>query len=65
MKRIAPGQIEWVGKGSISVGGPKGEIFAETLSMFDTGHSEDLSAIIWNKLLINVAINPLLQFAGF
>ena len=64
VKRIAPGQIEWVGKGSISVGGPKGEIFAETLSMFETVHSEDLSAIVWNKLLINVAINPLAAICG-
>ncbi|MGB1689260.1 MAG: ketopantoate reductase family protein, partial [Candidatus Poseidoniaceae archaeon] len=53
-----------VGNGSISVGGPKGEVFAETLSMFDTEYSEDLSAIIWNKLLINVAINPLAAICG-
>ncbi len=64
VKRTTPGQIEWVGKGSISVGGPKGEIFAETLSMFDTEYSVDLSAIIWNKLLINVAINPLAAICG-
>tara|TARA_B100000614_G_scaffold121036_1_gene108429 strand:- start:410 stop:1300 length:891 start_codon:yes stop_codon:yes gene_type:complete len=64
VKRTGPGQIEWVGKGSISVGGPKGEIFAETLSIFDAEYSEDLSAIIWNKLLLNVAINPLAAVCG-
>ena len=64
VKRIAPGQIEWVGCGSISVGGTKGEQFAETLSMFEAEYSEDLSGIIWNKLLINVAINPLAAICG-
>ncbi len=64
VKRIAPGHIEWVGKGSISVGGPKGENFAETLSIFDAEYSEDLSVIIWNKLLLNVAINPLAAVCG-
>jgi len=64
VKRIGPGQIEWVGCGSISVGGTKGEQFAETLSMFEAEYSEDLSGIIWNKLLINVAINPLAAICG-
>ena len=64
VKRTAPGQIEWVGCGSISLGGAKGEQFAETLSMFEAEYSEDLSGIIWNKLLINVAINPLAAICG-
>tara|TARA_B100001113_G_scaffold46082_1_gene32720 strand:- start:5362 stop:6252 length:891 start_codon:yes stop_codon:yes gene_type:complete len=64
VKRTAPGQIEWVGCGSISLGGTKGEQFAETLSMFEAEYSEDLSGIIWNKLLINVAINPLAAICG-
>ena len=64
VKRPAPGQIEWVGCGSISLGGTKGEQFAETLSMFEAEYSEDLSGIIWNKLLINVAINPLAAICG-
>ena len=32
--------------------------------MFEAEYSEDLSGIIWNKLLINVAINPLAAICG-
>ncbi|MBG46287.1 MAG: hypothetical protein CMB76_07190 [Euryarchaeota archaeon] len=64
VKRISPGQIEWVGRGSIAVGGPKGEQFIETLSMLDAEYNHDVSSIIWNKLLINVAINPLAAICG-
>tara|TARA_B100001778_G_scaffold56604_1_gene43590 strand:- start:80 stop:970 length:891 start_codon:yes stop_codon:yes gene_type:complete len=64
VKRISPGQIEWVGRGSIAVGGPKGEQFIETLSMLDAEYNLDVSSIIWNKLLINVAINPLAAICG-
>lgn len=64
VKRISPGQIEWVGRGSIAVGGPTGEQFIETLSMLDAEYNHDVSSIIWNKLLINVAINPLAAICG-
>ena len=64
VKRISPGQIEWVGRGSIAVGGPTGEQFIETLSMLDAEYNHAVSSIIWNKLLINVAINPLAAICG-
>ena len=64
VKRISAGQIEWVGRGSIAVGGPTGEQFIETLSMLDAEYNHDVSSIIWNKLLINVAINPLAAICG-
>jgi len=64
VKRIAPGQIEWVGRGSLTVGGSKGEVFIDTLQSLSAEYSQDVSAIIWNKLLINVAINPLAAICG-
>ena len=64
VKRISPGQIDWVGRGSSAVGGPTGEQFIETLSMLDAEYNHDVSSIIWNKLLINVAINPLAAICG-
>ena len=64
VKRISPGQIEWLGRGRIAVGGPTGEQFIETLSMLDAEYNHDVSSIIWNKLLINVAINPLAAICG-
>ena len=64
VKKIQPGSIEWVGKGSLFVGGPKGEIFANVLECLDASYSEDVSSILWNKLLLNVAINPLAAICG-
>ena len=64
VKRIGPGEIEWVGKGNMRVGGPKGEHFVNTLKSLDAEYHEDLSSIIWRKLLINVAINPIAAICG-
>lgn len=64
VKRISPGQIEWVGRGTLVIGGPKGEEFAETLDSMDAEYEKDVSSILWNKLLINVAINPLAAICG-
>ena len=64
VKRSAPGHIEWVGSGSVVIGGPKGEQFIQTLEVLDAEFSEDVESIIWNKLLINVAINPLAAICG-
>ena len=64
VKRSAPGHIEWVGSGSVVIGGPKGEQFIQTLEVLDAEFSEDVASIIWNKLLINVAINPLAAICG-
>mgnify|MGYP001579945603 FL=1 len=62
--RISPGCIEWVGKGSLIVGGPKGKEFEKTLSCLNASYAEEVSSILWNKLLLNVAINPLAAICG-
>ena len=62
--RISPGCIEWIGKGSLIVGGPKGKEFEKTLGCLDASYAEDVSSILWNKLLLNVAINPLAAICG-
>ena len=62
--RIQPGHIEWVGKGSLVVGGPKGKQFEKTLECLETSYTADVSSILWNKLLLNVAINPLAAICG-
>ena len=62
--RIQPGHIEWVGKGNLVVGGPKGREFEKTLECLDATYAEDVSTILWNKLLLNVAINPLAAICG-
>jgi len=64
VKKIQPGHIEWVGKGNLVVGGSKGEIFADTLQPLSAEYSDDVSSIIWNKLLLNVAINPIAAICG-
>ena len=46
------------------IGGAKGEIFCETLEILSADYSNDVSSIIWNKLLLNVAINPLAAICG-
>lgn len=64
VKRKSHGKIEWVGKGNLVIGGAKGEIFCETLEILSADYSNDVSSIIWNKLLLNVAINPLAAICG-
>ena len=64
VKRKSPGKIEWVGKGNLVIGGAKGELFCETLEILSADYSNDVSSIIWNKLLLNVAINPLAAICG-
>jgi len=64
VKRTSPGCIEWVGKGNLILGGPRGEDFTEILAPLDAEYSNDVAAILWNKLLINVAINPLAAICG-
>ena len=62
--RISPGCIEWIGQGSLVVGGSKGKEFEQTLSCLNASYAEDVSSILWNKLLLNVAINPLAAICG-
>ena len=64
VKRLGPGEIKWVGKGNLRIGGPRGENFLESLSSLDAEYNEDVSSIIWRKLLINVAINPIAAICG-
>ena len=64
VKRNSPGKIEWVGKGNLVIGGVKAEAFCETLQQLSAEYSGDVSRIIWNKLLLNVAINPLAAICG-
>ncbi|MDC0556815.1 2-dehydropantoate 2-reductase [Candidatus Poseidoniaceae archaeon] len=64
VKRLQPGSIEWVGKGKLIVGGSKGDIFAKTLQCLDATYNADVTSVLWNKLLLNVAINPLAAICG-
>lgn len=64
VKRLQPGSIEWVGKGKLIVGGSKGDIFAKTLECLDATYNADVTSVLWNKLLLNVAINPLAAICG-
>ena len=64
VKRSQAGCIEWVGKGTLILGGPRGKEFVETLSPLDAEYSDNLQSLLWNKLLINVAINPLAAICG-
>ena len=64
VKKLQPGHIEWVGKGDLIVGGPKGEAFAKTLECLAATYNPDVSSVLWNKLLLNVAINPLAAICG-
>jgi 2-dehydropantoate 2-reductase len=64
VKRLQPGAIEWVGKGKLIVGGNKGDVFEKTLECLDATYNADVTSVIWNKLLLNVAINPLAAICG-
>ncbi len=64
VKRLGPGEIEWVGKGNLRLGGPKGKHFAKSLQSLNAEYNDDVSSIIWRKLLINVAINPIAAICG-
>ena len=64
VKRLQPGAIEWVGKGKLIVGGDKGDVFEKTLECLDATYNADVTSVLWNKLLLNVAINPLAAICG-
>lgn len=64
VKRSQDGSIEWVGKGNLFVGGHQGKVFEELLKPLGAKFEPDVSSILWNKLLINVAINPLAAICG-
>ena len=62
--RTKSGEINWSGKGELSIGGKAAGDFIEILSCLDAELVEDLDAILWSKLLLNVAINPLAAICG-
>ena len=64
VKRISPGTIEWVGKGGLVIGGPKASEFLNPLKTLNASFNENVSTILWNKLLINIAINPIAAICG-
>ena len=65
--------IHWVGRGAITLGslegGPPNEIMTSLVSALDNAGlspiwTEDISRSIWQKLLINIAINPICAISG-
>ena len=59
-----PGEINWVSKGNLLVSGPKGKQFEKSLKSLNAEYYENFEDILWNKLLINVAINPIAAICG-
>ena len=62
--RNSPGEINWSGKGDVSVGGYAANDFFSILSCMDVELVDDLELALWSKLLLNVAINPLAAICG-
>lgn len=70
--RDSNGEVHWVGRGEIIFGplDDAGEKYSESIMnvLNDAGlnasKSDDIQQILWKKLLINVAINPVCSIAG-
>ncbi|DAC35302.1 MAG: 2-dehydropantoate 2-reductase [Candidatus Thalassarchaeaceae archaeon] len=71
--RDGDGSVYWVGRGAIRMGGLDGgpasgiasELFAALSdAQLEPIWSEDVQQIVWRKLLLNVAINPVCAIAG-
>ncbi len=62
--KTSPGQINWVSEGNLLVSGPKGKQFENSLRSLGAEYYENHEEILWNKLLINVAINPIAAICG-
>ena len=67
------GGIHWVGRGSITIGAldgaPANEITTSLMNALGNASlspiwSDDISKSIWQKLLINIAINPICSISG-
>lgn len=59
---LGPGEVRWAGEGNISLQtNPKIALLAEQLkaSGFNVVSVPDVDSLIWSKLVINAAINPL------
>lgn len=70
--RRGEGEVEWVGRGSIIFGGMGEVIPNQVESLVDYFNEvnlnatwvEDYQRVVWRKLLLNVAINPICAIAG-
>ncbi|MDP6869193.1 MAG: 2-dehydropantoate 2-reductase [Candidatus Poseidoniaceae archaeon] len=58
------GEITWAGNGDLIIGGRCGKQFIEILDSLNAEHTEDLNKALWEKVLLNVAINPLAAICG-
>ena len=71
--RKNPGSIEWAGLGAINLGkdrnSPKLEQLTKLISSFQAANlkptwSDNGSNLVWSKVLINIAINPIAAITG-
>ena len=62
--KSSPGKITWVSKGNMHISGPKGKEFEKSLEVFGAEYFHSHEEILWKKLLINVAINPIAAMCG-
>ncbi|MEX2144242.1 MAG: 2-dehydropantoate 2-reductase [Anaerolineales bacterium] len=59
---LGPGEVRWAGEGQISLGAhPRLAPLSAALQAagFNVGTVEDVNSMVWSKLVINAAINPL------
>ena len=71
--RKNPGSIEWAGQGAINLGrdnnSPKLEQLNQLISIFESANLNPIwndsgRSLIWSKVLINIAINPIAAITG-
>jgi 2-dehydropantoate 2-reductase len=62
--KIEPGRIIWVSKGKLEISGNAGQEFESSLNCLSPEFFVKPDEILWNKLLINVAINPIAAMCG-
>jgi len=74
--RIGPGEVRWTARGKITMGAMEGSDLEPVEPRIDTLLSaldeaglnpewtEEISKVIWTKLLLNVAINPICAISG-
>ena len=62
--KIEPGRIIWVSKGKLEISGNAGQEFVSSLNCLSPEFFVKPDEILWNKLLINVAINPIAAMCG-
>ncbi|MFZ6031610.1 MAG: ketopantoate reductase family protein [Chloroflexota bacterium] len=64
---LAPGLVQATGEGPVTLGeSPRSDEFAAPLQAagFEVQTKPDLAALVWGKLVINAAINPLTALLG-